>query len=225
MAAGTMGAERPLLVIGFMGGRVKADNLVHKEAVVARDLQRQDGSRVKVFTFANHVGGQPLAEAVRYVDADGDGKLSPAEKAAARIVIYGHSWGASETVHLADQLAELGIPVLLTIQVDSVQKFGENDALIPANVREAMNYYQTEGLLHGRAAIHAADPSRTVILGNRLLSYSKSPVNCAEFPWFARTFMGPHIEIENDPSVWGEVESMIQARVATAVPSPGVPSR
>ena len=42
-----LGAERPLLVIGFMGGRVKADNLVHKEAVVARDLQQKDGSRVR----------------------------------------------------------------------------------------------------------------------------------------------------------------------------------
>ena len=215
--AAALGAERPLLVIGFMGGRVKADNLVHKEAVVARDLQQKDGSRVKVFTFANHVGGQPLSEVLRYVDADGNGQLSNAEKAAARIVIYGHSWGASETVHLADQLAQLGIPVLLTIQVDSVQKFGENDGLIPSNVHEAMNFYQTEGLLHGRAAIHAADPSRTVILGNRLLSYSKTPVNCAQFPWFARTFMGPHIEIENDPTVWREVESMIQARVAPAV--------
>ncbi len=208
------GVTQPLLVIGFMGGRVKADNLVHKEAVVARDLQQHDGSQVKVLTFANHVGSRPLSEVVRYVDRDGNGQLSPAEKAAARIVIYGHSWGASETVHLADQLADLGIPVLLTIQVDSVQKLGENDEVIPANVREAMNFYQTEGLLHGRSAIHAADPSRTVILGNRLLSYSKSPVNCAQFPWFARTFMGPHIEIENDPAVWQEVESMIQARVA-----------
>jgi hypothetical protein len=207
------GAARPLLVLGFMGGRVKADNLVHKEAVIARDLQQQDGSRVKVFTFANHVGGRPLAEVLRYVDTDGDGKLSPAEKAAARIVIYGHSWGASETVHLADQLAALGVPVLLTIQVDSVQKFGENDELIPANVREAINFYQTEGLLHGRAAIRAVDPAHTVILGNRQLSYSKTPVDCGQFPWFARTFMGPHIEIENDPAVWSEVEAMIQARV------------
>ncbi len=204
---------RPLLVVGFMGGRVKADNMVHKEAVIARDLQQRDGGKVRVITFANHVGSRPLAEVTRYLDTDGNGELSPAEKAAARIVIYGHSWGASETVHLADQLAVMGVPVLLTIQVDSVQKFGENDSLIPVNVHEAMNFYQAEGLLHGRAAIRAVDPSKTAILGNRQLSYRKAPVDCAQFPWFARAFMGPHIEIENDPVVWNEVEAMIQARI------------
>ena len=205
---------RPLLVLGFMGGRVHADNLVHKEAVIARDLQQRDGSRIKVLTYANHVGGAPLAAVLRYVDADADGRLSDREKAAARIVIYGHSWGASETVHLADQLAAMHIPVLLTIQVDSVQKFGEDDAVIPANVREAMNYYQSEGLLRGRTAIRAADPLHTTILGNRQMTYRDHPVNCGEFPWFARTFMKQHIEIENDPKVWDEVEAMIQAKVA-----------
>ena len=49
-------------------------------------------------------------------------------------MIYGHSRGASKTVDLADQLAALDVPVLLTIHVDSVQKVGENDGLIPANV-------------------------------------------------------------------------------------------
>ena len=209
----------PLLVVGFMGGRVRADNLLHKEAVIAQELQQRDGSRVKVLTFANHAGSLPLASVVQFLDVDGDGRLSAAEKAAARIVIYGHSWGASETVHLADELDALGIPVLLTIQVDSVQKFGENDAVIPANVREAMNFYQTQGMLHGRARIRAGDPSRTVILGNQLLDYRKARVDCGQFPWFARTFMEPHIEIENDPKVWGRVESMIQARVDPPLPS------
>ncbi len=210
--------QRPLLVVGFMGGRVRADNLVHKEAVIARQLQQRDGDRVKVLTFANHVGDLPLASVTKFLDRDGDGRLSASEKQAARIVIYGHSWGASETVHLADQLAVMNVPVLLTIQVDSVQKFGENDEVIPANVREAINFYQTEGMLHGRATIRAADPARTVILGNRQLDYRKSPVDCGQFPWFARTFMKPHIEIENDPAVWNEVEAMIQAKVTAVTP-------
>lgn len=216
----TVNDARPLLVVGFMGGRVRADNLVHKEAVIAQELQKREGNRVKVLTFANHVGSLPLAEVTRFLDTDGDGRLSASEKSSARIVIYGHSWGASETVHLADELASMGVPVLLTIQVDSVQKLGENDEVIPANVREAMNFYQTEGMLHGRSQIRAADPSRTVILGNKKLSYRKTPVDCGQFPWFARTFMKPHIEIENDPAVWDEVEQMIQARVGVPPPVP-----
>lgn len=204
---------RPLLVVGFMGGRVHADNLLHKEAVIARDLQQRDGNRVQVLTYANHAGDTPFNAVLHYADANGDGVVSDSEKAAARIVIYGHSWGASETVHLADRLAALHIPVLLTVQVDSVQKRGENDEVIPSNVREAVNYFQSEGFLRGRQTIRAADPSRTRILANRQLTYRDHPVDCGQFPWFARTFMKQHIEIENDPSLWNEVEALIQSKV------------
>ncbi len=206
-------ASRPLLVVGFMGGRVKATNLVHKEAVVARDLQQKNPVSMQVLTFANHDGANPLKAVLQYVDTNHDGQLSPEEKATSRIVLYGHSWGASETVQLARQLGAKDIPVLLTIQVDSVQKYGENDGVIPANVHEAINFYQTEGLLHGRPVIRAEDPTKTTILGNNQLSYKADPVACRDFPWFARTFMRPHIEIENDPKVWARVEAMIQEQV------------
>ena len=42
-----------------------------------------------------------------------------------------------ETVTLARALGKEGIPVLLTVQVDSVAKSGEDDGLIPANVAQA----------------------------------------------------------------------------------------
>jgi hypothetical protein len=68
-------------------------------------------------------------------------------------------------------------------------------------------------MLHGRSFIEAMDPERTTILGNYESTYRKSPVSCAGYPWFARTFMKPHIEIENDPSVWSKIEALIQAKV------------
>ena len=154
-----------------------------------------------------------LNAVLHFVDRDGDHAISADEKRAARVIIYGHSWGASETVNLARTLNRMGVPVLLTVQVDSVQKLGENDHVIPSNVREAMNFYQSEGMLSGRTAIRASDPKQTLILGNQQISYKRSQVNCDRFPWFARTFMKPHIEIENDPYVWGRVEAMIQQEV------------
>lgn len=202
-----------LLVIGFMGGRIKADNMIHQEAQIAANLQQRNHGAVKALTFANHDGGRALQAVVHFLDIDGDGTISEEEKRSARVVIYGHSWGASETVTLARTLGRMGVPVLLTIQVDSVQKLGENDHIIPANVQQAMNFYQAEGLLNGRPAILADDPQRTTILGNQKLSYKNAPVNCDRFPWFARTFMKAHIEIENDPAVWNVVEAMIQQRV------------
>ncbi len=208
----------PLLVVGFLGGRVRADNMVHREASLGRDLQQRDGNSIQVLTFANHDGDLPLQAVLHLLDRDGNGKLSLAEKRQARVVIYGHSWGACETVHLAQQLNNLGIPVLLTVQVDSVRKQGENDELIPPNVQQAMNFYQTEGLLHGRSIIRAADPKRTTILGNRQVSYRDHAVDISQFPWFARSFMRQHIEIENDPAVWDEVESLIEARLDASAP-------
>lgn len=201
------------ILIGFMGGNVSPGNLVHREARVANELQQMYPRRLHAEVFANHDGQAAFTRVLKLLDTDGDGRLSDAERSAARIVIYGHSWGASETVTLARRLNAANIPVLLTIQVDSVGKLNEDDRSIPPNVREAVNFYQTEGLLHGRRSIAAVDPERTKILGNYQLSYRGHPVSCPGFPWFARTFMKPHIEIENDPSVWTRIETLIRGKV------------
>jgi hypothetical protein len=208
-----IGASRRLIVIGFMGGRVRASNLIHKEALVVKELQEGHPRRVFAAAFANRDGQMALSKVLQLLDENRDGHLSANERDAARIVIFGHSWGASETVTLAEKLNELGIPVLLTIQVDSVQKPNQQDGHIPPNVREAINFYQSEGLLHGRNLIEAMDPKQTTILGNYESTYRRNPVSCAGYPWFARTFMKPHIEIENDPSVWGKIEALIQTKV------------
>lgn len=196
-----------------MGGRVKGDNFIHREALLARELQECYPLRMYATSFANRDADSALKIVLQLLDKDRDGRLSADEKRNARIVIYGHSWGASETVAFARRLNALGIPVLLTIQVDSVQKRNENDADIPPNVREAVNFYQTDGLLHGRSLIEAIDPRQTTILGNYKSSYRGNSVSCANYPWFARTFMRSHIEIENDPAVWGKIAALIQAKL------------
>jgi hypothetical protein len=202
-----------LIVIGFMGGRVKGGNLIHMEALLARDLQEKYPLQVYAAVFANHDAQDALKAVLNLLDRNQDGRLSADEKNAARIVIYGHSWGASETIALARQLNALNIPVLLTIQVDSVQKPNEDDTDIPPNVREAVNFYQVEGLLHGRPLIKAMDSKKTTILGNFESSYKDNPVACTNYPWIARVFMKQHIEIENDASVWGKIAALIHAKL------------
>jgi hypothetical protein len=206
-------ALRKLIVIGFMGGNVRPDNLVHREARMARDLEQRYPLALHAAVFANRDGDAALAQVLQLLDKDKNGCLSANEKSAARIVIYGHSWGASETVALARRLNHLDIPVLLTIQVDSVQKWKQHDGRIPPNVREAVNFYQSEGLLRGRPVIQAMDPERTTILGNFESAYKDHPVSCAGYPWFARAFMKEHIEIENDPRVWNRIEALIQTKL------------
>ena len=202
-----------LILIGFMGGNVSAGNLTHRGASEAKELQQRYPLEMRAAVFANHDGKAALRSVLAMLGAGPDGRLSASEKSAARIVIYGHSWGASETVTLARRLNELGIPVLLTIQIDSVTKSNEDDGRIPPNVREAVNFYQNQGLLHGRSAIAAMDPKQTTILGNFESSYREHKVSCDGFPWVARTFMRPHIEIENDPSVWTRIEALIRTQM------------
>ncbi len=203
----------PAIVIGFVGGFVRSDAMAHSEVQVAAHLRRDYPSGVYAEVFENHHREMARAEIVRLVDANHDGTLSGEEKRRARIFLYGHSWGASELVVLARELESAGLPVLLTIQVDSIAKPGENDRVIPANVSEAANFYQADGLVRGQRQIRAADPARTRILGNFLSDYKTNPIDCKEYPWYDRFFMRSHIEIECDPKVWNQVESLIRVRL------------
>jgi pimeloyl-ACP methyl ester carboxylesterase len=206
-------AKPPAIVIGFLGGFIGHDNLVHGGVQLAARLRQDYPSGVYVRVFENHRGENAHAEVLRLLDTNHDGVLSDEEKRNARIIIYGHSWGGSEAVALARKLQRNGIPVLLTIQVDSVAKFGEEDSLIPSNVAQAANFYQPNGLIHGRPQIRAADPSRTQIVGNYRFDYSSHPVRCAGYPWFAIAFEHSHIEIECDPDILNRLESLIRSRL------------
>jgi hypothetical protein len=206
-------ATSPVIVIGFLGGRVRKNNVIHREVQLAMHLRKDHPVGVDVEVFQNSHGQRAMRRILHLLDTNRDGALSPAEKQHARIIIYGHSWGASETVTVAHELQDDKIPVLLTILVDRVSKFGEGDPRIPANVAQAVNFYQLDGFLHGRPIIRAADPARTQILGNYQFEYKDNHVSCDQYPWYARLFMGPHIEIENDPRVWNQVESLIDAKL------------
>jgi len=212
----------PVIVIGFVGGFVRHDDRVHTEVQLVDRLREEYASGAYVQTFENHHGKDALNAALHLLDANGDGTLTPEEKQNARIIIFGHSWGASETVELARQLGKEGIPVLLTIQIDSVSKIGENDSVIPANVAQAVNFYQLDGMLHGEPKIRAADPAHTRILGNFRSDYKSKPLTCGQYPWWDRAFMKPHIQIECDPAVWKQVESLIRSNLSleARVPSP-----
>jgi hypothetical protein len=209
-------AKVPVIVVGFVGGFVRHDNAVHSPVQLATRIRDGYPAGVHVEVFENRRREQAYEEILKMLDADHDGKLSEEEKRSAQIVIYGMSWGGSETVALARELGEQKIPVLLTIQVDSVAKVGQNDALIPANVAEAANFYQANGLLHGQMEIRAADGASTRILGNFRFEYGAKTLKCENYPWYDRVFMKYHTEIECDPEVWKQVESLIRTKLPPA---------
>ena len=100
-------AARPpgaVIVIGFVGGFVHHTNAIHQEVQLANHLRKDYPSGAEIRIFENHLGRQAYQEILRLVDTDHDGTLSATEKLDARIVLYGHSWGASEAVAIARTL-------------------------------------------------------------------------------------------------------------------------
>ena len=205
-------AERAI-IIGFVGGFVRGDDLNHPEVQFADFLRERYGEKVNVEVFSNHNGKQALGRVLQLLDT-AKGVQPVFEKRQVDIVIYGHSWGGSQTIALAQYLGRLGIPVQLTVQVDSVRKLHQQDSTIPSNVAKAINFYQTKGPIHGRSAIRAADPERTHILDNVEMKYSRHSINCRNYPVLARLLNKPHHEIENDPRVWDRITLLIDAVVS-----------
>jgi hypothetical protein len=209
-------SSSPPIVIGFVGGFLNHDAAIHGGVKLAAHLRQEYPSGVYIRVFENRRGEDAHRVILRLLDADHDGSLSPAEKQTARIILYGHSWGGSETVNLARELQKDGIPVLLTVQVDSVRKPGEDDSVIPSNVAEAANFYQSSGWVHGVSQVRAADPARTRIIGNFKFDYAQHPIACPGYPWYAQLFEKPHIEIECDPAVSNQVEALIRSQLSPA---------
>ena len=206
-------AKAPTIVVGFVGGFVRRDNAIHSPVQIAARLRGAYLAGVHVEVFENHHRQDAYRKILQLLDIAHTGKLSAAEKRDARIIIYGMSWGGSETLALARELEAQEIPVLLTIQVDSIAKPRENDEVIPANVAEAANFYQANGLLHGRPQIRAEDQEHTRILGNFRYDYNANSLRCEGYPWYDRVFTKYHTEIECDPAVWNRVEGLIRAKL------------
>ena len=205
-------APRPLqqghtLVLGFMGGR---DSWRNSEVGVGRTAQwlRQQGiSGVHVETVENLKRDLALRLVRASLDSNRDGRLQPDERLRARIIVYGQSFGGAAVVKFARQLDRLGIPVLLTIQVDSV---GRGDGVIPPNVRAAANLYQDNGrLIRGEAPIRAADSSRTRILGNFRFDYENRDIDLSHLRWYKKIGRVAHAKMDRDPPVWRKVEELI----------------
>jgi hypothetical protein len=202
------------IVIGFVGGFVGHDNLRHGPVQLAQRIRQSVPQDTYVRVFENRHRRLAYDAILRLLDTDHDGELSVAEKAHAHIILFGHSWGAAAAVLLARDLRRQGVPVLLTVQVDSIAKSWQDDGVIPDNVAEAINFYQPHGILHGRTTITAADPVRTQVLGNYLEDYKKNPIDCPDATWFARVFTPGHMQSECDPHVWSQIESMVRQRLA-----------
>lgn len=201
------------VVIGFAGGFVRHDDLHHGPVKLAQRIRQNLPKNASIQVFENRHRRAAYKSVLQLLDTNHDGVLSDQEKAQARIILFGHSWGASAVVMLARELDRAGIPVLLTVQVDSVAKPWQTDKVIPDNVAAAVNFYQPHGFVHGRSQIVAADESKTQILGNYRFDYRKEPVQCEGGSWFQRNFSRSHLQSQCDPRLWLQVETLVRQQM------------
>jgi hypothetical protein len=207
--AASANASAPVIVVGFVGGFVHHDDLRHSEVQLAQKLQSSHPESLRVAMFQNWHRSEAHRTILRWLNTGRDGQVTDEEKRGAHIILFGHSWGGAAVISLARELQQEKIPVLLTIQVDSIAKPGHDDQVVPANVAYAVNFYQTRGLLHGRPRITAADPAQTRILGDFFQDYNKPPAECSRYPWLTRHLFSGHTAIECDPQVWSQIEDLI----------------
>lgn len=201
------------VLVGFVGGFVRHTNPHHGPVIVAQKIHQfaPQGSHIEV--YENRHRKTAYRDIVHLLDTDRDGVLSAEEKSRARIILFGQSWGGSAVVMLARELKRIGIPVMLTVQVDSIDKPWQQDDVIPDNVAAAVNFYQPHGLLHGRQLIRAADDSKTQILGNYRFDYRENPVKCEGMSWIDKALTPSHMQSECDPHLWGQVEGLVRQRL------------
>ncbi len=201
---------RNYLVLGFMGSREVWDAPRRPVRILALELRAMNLPGAHVETVENTRRDLALQFVRSALDRNGDGTLDAQERASTGIILFGHSFGAAAVVKFARQLEKLGVPVLLTVQVDSV---GANDQVIPANVARAANFYQGAGLfIRGQEHIRAESPERTAILGNfgyNANSKQAGPIDTSGYLWLERVFARAHVKMASDPAVWKRVEALI----------------
>ncbi len=201
--------DRGTLILGFTGAFDHWDDPDRGVRRMALEIRRMKLSNVHVETLEHHRHREAKRLVVLALDANKNRKIDPEERERLRIVLYGQSLGGGEVLRLARDLRKIGVPVELTVQIDSVSL---RDGWIPPNVKRAANFYQREILtVRGQDYIQAMDSRRTKILGNIRFHYPVwVPYPLPELS-MRRIFGGGHARMEADPVLWAAIKGLILA--------------
>ena len=161
----------PLMVIGFVGGMRSPDDKQQGVVQIGNRLRNLNQPMLQVKIFRHWFWRSAYNFIYQSLDRNHDKKLSQEEIALApKIVVYGHSLGGWAVIKLTRKLEKIGVPVELTVQIDTV---GIGDEVVPANVKSAANFYQRSlWLLRGEKKIRSADEKNTTIVGNFLIHHT-----------------------------------------------------
>ena len=190
--------------LDFWGGRERWDSPREGVRKLALELRALKLPAVHIETVENVRRELALRLVHNALDKNRDGRLQVVEKKSARLILYGQSFGGAAVVKFATQLKDQNIPVLLTIQIDSV---GRDDDVIPENVRFASNLFQRNGrFIRGEPEIRAENNAKTTILGNQEFNYRHKQIDLRSIPWWKKIFRVAHTKMNLDPEVWLKIK-------------------
>ena len=205
--------ENQILILGFLGGRENWDDSSRGVRQLAMKIDLMNFPDVHIETLENRKRDLAMELIQNSFDSNRDGFLDERERSTVRLILFGHSLGGAAVVKLSHNLKDMGIPVLLTVQIDSVG-FTYDDHVIPSNVSSAANLYQRDGwLLVGEDEIVPEDPDKTKIIANVRFDYKDKDVDMSGVPWERRLLSVPHSKMDADPEVWSTVEQLILSEI------------
>jgi hypothetical protein len=205
--------ENQTLILGFLGGRENWDDSSRGVRQLAMKIDSMNLADVHIETLENRKRDLAMELILNTFDSNQNGYLDERERGRARLIMFGHSLGGAAVVKVSHNLSDMGIPVLLTVQIDSVG-FTYDDHVIPSNVRRAANLFQLDGwLLVGEDKIVPQDPDKTKIIANLKFDYKDKEIDMSGVPWERRLLSVPHSKMDADPEVWSTVERLILSEI------------
>lgn len=159
-----------VIVIGFVGGLRSPEDTNQGVVQIRNRLKNIGCDDLQVNTYSHFHWGRAYKHIFQAIDSDHNGGLSDEElRQAPKLIIFGHSLGGWAVIKLAKRLEKAHIPIELTVQLDTV---GIGDAVVPGNVKFAMNYYQrSQWPVRGEKRIRAENASSTNIIDNILIQH------------------------------------------------------
>jgi hypothetical protein len=201
------------LILGFLGGLERWDDESRGVRKLAMKIDALKLSNVHIETLENRKRDLAIRFIRNTFDRDQNGFLDDRERDSIRLILYGHSLGGAAVVETSRELKRMGVPILLTVQIDSVDLVYD-DRLIPSNVKRAANLFQDDGwILRGEDKIEPENPDKTRIIANIRFDYRKKHIDMSSLSWERKLFSLPHTKMDADPEVWATVEQMILSEI------------
>jgi hypothetical protein len=153
-----------IIYLGFVGALEPAHNKMSGVVQIADLLKGNEFPDVCAESYSPYVWGDGLRWLLTHFPSH-SGIVSADElQNAPKVVLVGHSMGGWAMMSVARRLSSRGIPVELTIQIDSV---GFTDYKLPRNVKCAANFHARDPLMPlTTKRLRMEDPNHTKLLAN-----------------------------------------------------------